>query len=392
MASSSEHHIIHLILGKPAHGESFTAEHYARAARLWREWRDSGVLRRDDAPAYYMYDCLFDDLVTGLPMCRHGVIGALKLSPFDAGDVLPHEEVFPGPLSDRERLLAATDAVFSLVFTLYDPPDTMVFDALHSVESEVVADYTDAQGTVHRVRRVSDPEALARTSEAFARQPLIIADGHHRYTAALGHAERTGRLGTNLPGARTIACAVNARCPGVRAYGTHRLFACGGKAPDLEALKPYASVTCIDASPGRQAVERLERTSTDKPTFVFATRDGLALVVIEEPAKLGELLPSLHPISRKQPLTLLHRVLIEKALGLTADHIDAAGGVSHSRDADEALGLVASGRFDLAILVRSPTVDEMVEVCAAGQRMPHKSTYFYPKLASGVTLYDLAEG
>ena len=395
MAASSPHHIIHLILGKPAPGTEFGADVYARAAETWRRWRREGVLRREPCPALYTYDIEFDDLRTGGRWTRRGIMGALRLVPFEDREVLPHEEVFPGPLSDRIRLLEATDAAFCTIFALYSDPLDEAGAALANAPSEPLLTCTDARGCVHRVRRVRHPGAVAAVREALRKGPIIIADGHHRYTAALEHARRKGRLTHDGTGARTLVCLSNTRDPGVRAYGTHRLFSGLGGPPNLDGLTAWARVERIDAEGGESLLSALDDASAADtsrvPAFVFLTSRGAFVVRIGKPEQCEGLLSAVHPVLRRQPLTLLHEVLLSHGLGLRADQLDAAGGVSHTRDADEALRLVRAGACDLAVLVKAPAGEDLSEVCSAGQRMPHKATYFYPKLLSGCVLMDLSE-
>ena len=394
MASSSPYHVIHLVLGKPAPGTQFGPEAYALAAETWRRWRREGVLRREPCPALYTYDIEFDDLRTGGRWTRRGIMGALRLVPFEEHEVLPHEAVFPGPLSDRIRLLEATDAVFSPIFALCSDPLDEAGAALDAAPSDPVFVCTDGQGCVHRVNRVVDSDAIAAACEALRRGPVIIADGHHRYTAALEYVRAKGRLGGGA-GARTLVCLSSTRDPGLRVYGTHRVFSGLGGSPDLSRLTVWASVERIDAADGESLLSALDAASAGGsvrvPAFVFLTTAGAFLVRIEKPEGCESVLSSVHPALRRQPLTLLHEVLIRHGLGLTDDQLDAAGGVSHTRSADEALRLVRAGACDLAVLVQAPSSEDLAEVCAAGQRMPHKATYFYPKLLSGCVLMDLSE-
>lgn len=384
MAATGPHHVIHLILGKPPAGGSFGDADYAEAARCWREWREAGALVHDAEPALYLYDCEFDDLVTGERVLRKGILGALALSPFEAGDVLPHEEIFAGPLADRSRLLEATDAAFSAILALADDADDAARQALEVGAPEPVFSCTDAQGVVHRVARVTEPGALAAAREALSRRPFVIADGHHRYTASLAHAARRGRAG-----ARCLACVINAHDPGVRAYGTHRLLSFGGAAPDLAPLSRVAEVTRL-ADDG-QALATHRQIAPRDCAFVFVTREGASLVSVTDPERALTHVSDLHPALRTLPLAVLHRGLLEGCLQTGSGDIDAAGGISHTRDAEHAIASVREGRFDLAVLVHSPALDQLFEVCAAGARMPHKSTFFHPKLLSGAALLDLAE-
>jgi uncharacterized protein (DUF1015 family) len=389
MAATSPYHVIHLILGKPEPGTSFTEEDYRRAADTWDEWREEKVLIREPRPVLYLYDIEFQDLVSGEPATRRGIVGTLKLEPFEAGVILPHEEVFPGPLSDRINLMRAADAIFSPIFGLHDDPGREAMGAIESSSPEPMFEVTDEDGCVHRVARIADPDAIAAYREALAGQQVILADGHHRYTAALEYARSKGRLGGDGAGARTMICLTASGDPGLRAYGTHRLFSGLGEAPSLEPLESVARITPLDSFDAATAVREVEAAPADRPTYVFVTRESLRKVVIEDPDALGRRLEGVSEDLYNESLTLLHRGLLPM-LSVGADDLDVAGGVTHCRDAGEALEAVRTGQFDMGIIVRAPGGAELTEICAAGERMPHKSTYFYPKLLSGCAFHDLS--
>lgn len=391
MAASSPYHVIHLILGKPAPGARFSDDDYAHAARRWCEWREEGILVHDGEPALYLYDCEFDDLLTGERVERKGVLGALRLTPFEEGSVLPHEEVFSAPLADRARLIRAADAGFSAILGLYDDPADEARRVLEAADPAPILEYLDPQGALHRLARVALPEALRGARDLLLRSPLIIADGHHRYTAQLDYARERERLGTDLPGGRCLACVINASDPGVRAYGTHRLFQCGGTPPDLAPLTRIASVTGLEGWDPRVALQALRAMGETACGYVFVTRAGMFRVLVEDPATLASLHPDTHPALRALPLTVLHRAVLTHGLGLSTDDLDADGGVSHTRDAADAIRWVRGARYDLAVLVNAPAMSDVFDICTAGQRMPHKSTFFYPKLMSGTAFYDLAQ-
>lgn len=390
LAEQSPYQVIHLILGKPAPDRAFGPDDYERAADTWNAWRREGVLIQEERPALYVYDIEFSDLVTGERVARRGVLGALKLEPFEKGIVRPHEEVFPGPLTDRISLMRACDAVLSPVFGLHDDPRGAASSELAAAACEPFLETLDSDGCLHRVRRVLDPDAIRAFCDSVSRQPITIADGHHRYTAALEYARRMGRLGGEGPGSRTMVCLTATDDPGLRAYGTHRMFAGLGGPPSLEPLRELAHVEPLGHMDAREAMEIVESAPVGQPTYVFATRDGLYRVCVEHPSRVEHLLDGVHEVLRSEGLTILHRALLVQ-LGLGTDAIDVTGGVSYTRDAAEALQSVRSGLHDLAVLVRAPGGEELATVCSAGQRLPHKSTYFYPKLLSGCVFLDLSE-
>lgn len=312
------------------------------AAERLHEWTRSGVLVRDERPAIWRIEEAFTG-PDGIRRTRHGLVARIRLEPYERGVVLPHERIFPGPTASRLRLLRATRAKLSPVLLLHDGAPAPAVERSPDLEAEL-------EGTTTRLWRIDDPDGI-RAAAATVSAPLVIADGHHRYDAALRyHAEE----GTRESG-RVLAVLVSREDPGLTIFPTHRVVA--GTVPELNG---EFRVSPVGGGP-REGLERLALVPRDHPGFVLVRPGEVVLAErTEAPAE---------PLERLD-VTAVDQLPLE--------------GVTYTPFLQEAESAVDDGRARAAFLVRAPTVAEVQAIARAGQTMPEKSTYFHPKLASGL--------
>ena len=319
------------------------------AAKLFAEWRREGVLtdETEDAVWWLRQDYEGPD---GVGRSRQGVVVSLGLEPYSSGIVLPHERTHAGPKATQLELLRATHASLSPIMLLYDDPAAGARHALEPlVGGEPLLSAQDGPST-NRLWRITDPDAIAAAQKALADQRLVIADGHHRYETALAfHQEQ----GTERSG-WTMAVLVNTHGEGLTIFPTHRVV---GRAP---ALDNGFRVTPVSGGP-QDALAVLDRVDHDHPAFVVYRGGESALV--EAP---GE-----HSLDT----AALDRLGLED--------------VTYTPRTEEAVALVDSGRAEAAFLLRPPTIEQVEAVALAGETMPQKSTYFYPKLFSGLLFHPV---
>jgi uncharacterized protein (DUF1015 family) len=356
----SPYNVVRLIL--PREAPRATA-----AARTLGEWIGSGVLIGDPAPSIYLYAQSFT-LADGSRHCRQGIICRLGLEDFARGVVLPHEHTLPGPKADRLAILRATGAYLSPIFGLYargaERPADLV--GLPATAAPIV-DVRDAGGDEHRLWRITDAEAIARVTEALAPEQVIIADGHHRYETGLAYRDERGGTGR---AASILACLANMEGEGIVILPTHRLVRGTLRlAPcDLERrLADCFSIEVLDGPP------RLPAGAID------CLLPGRRLRLRAKAAASAHLERLAAPI-RGLDVTLLHQLILEPILGLDGERLD------FTHDTAEAEAAVARGAAGAAFLLNPPTIAEIQAVCRAGELMPQKSTYFHPKLATGLVL------
>ena len=346
----SPYNVIRLILPEEA-------DRGAAAARTLREWVARGLLVRDPTPAVYLYSQRFS-LPDGTSRRRDGLLCRLRLEKFGAGIVRPHERTLPGPKADRLAILRATGANLSPIFGLYARPGEPV-RALVGALGEPVVDVNDW----HQLWRLTDPAVIARIEAALAPETIIIADGHHRYETALQY--RDEQRG-NEAAAYVLAYLANMEEEGVVILPTHRLVRGPLPARLEERLRETFEVEPLPAT--RRRAGEIDCVLPDR-----------RLRLRPRPAALARL-AALPAVLRTLDVELLHRAILAPILG-----VDAAV-LEFTHDDHEAADAVAAGHAAAAFLLNPPSIAAVRAVCLAGELMPEKSTYFYPKLATGLVL------
>jgi len=351
-------------------------EPYEHAARTFQAWQDEGVLVRDDEPALW---ALTQDYTTpdGEQKTRSGFFVKVKVEDYGPGRIRPHERTHPGPKEDRLRLTRATQANLSPIFSLYS--GTEAWDALAPATqaSEPFGTTTDDDGTVNRLWRVADPQTIETVQRALQGSELLIADGHHRYETARVYAQEAGTEEAGW----VLMCLVALEDPGLTVFPTHRLV----------------------KGRGLERYEALAHALREQFAIREATEDELSPPPVEGPPEFGYLdshfkkpfrltylgdppLPG--PLGQLDAAVLEH-VLLKGVLGLTDDDISHLNDFGYARDRRQAVDLVTSGEFDVAFLLRPTPVSQVREIATSGESMPPKSTYFFPKVPTGLIFSPL---
>ncbi len=389
--AASPYNLVRIILAKKELGDDENRNVYTRAADSLRAWRRQGILRPDDAPALYSYTQEFR--LEGRTHTRRGFIGLGQIEPYAAGVVFRHEQTLSGPKLDRLNLLRSTSAHFGQLFMLYSDQGGEVDSCLAS-DSPPAIEVTDEYGVVHRVWAVSDPARIRAVQRTMGDKKLVIADGHHRYETALAYRdERRARSGVadgQQPYDRVMMTFVNLEAPGLVILPTHRV---------VRGLPHFEAGEMVRVARTFFAVEDI--TSHFDPEHPTAALDaavpGTALLAVTKgnkfllraPAEATH--PALAGLSRMQTeldVVRLHKVLLESVLGLTEQSIREQKNIEYLRDPREAVARVQAGA-DVAFLIRPARVQQVRDLAFAGEVMPQKSTDFYPKLLSGLTIYAL---
>ena len=336
----------------------------AAAARTLREWLDARVLVADAEPALYVYSQRFT-LPDGRALVRDGVICRLRLEDFSSGVVRPHERTFPGPKADRLALMRATGAYLSPIFGLYARAGESLRNLLGPLGGPAL-DVTDAAGESHTLWRVTDAEQIDRFRAALAPETIYIADGHHRYETGLAYRNELGGGGDS---AWIMACLVNMEEEGLVILPTHRLV----RAP--RRVDPAALAAVLE---GAFAVEVLREPGTRPAGTIDLVLPERCLRLRATPGAASRLAAA-PAVVRSLEVTVLRDALLAP-LGIRAEEL------AFTHDDAEALAAVAAGEATAAFLVNPPSMETVREVCHAGEVMPEKSTYFYPKLADGLVM------
>ena len=377
LAARSPHNVVEIDLPE---GD----DPYARAAELFEQWQMDGVLTRDREPALWALTQTYR-APGGGERVRHGFFCRVRITDYGPGKIRPHERTHPAAKEDRLRLMRSTRANLSPIFSLYDDPAGEAWSALASAtESPPWSEVTDDDGTVHRLWRIPDPAAIAGVQAALADTELLIADGHHRYETARTYAQEIGGQGDHN---YVLMCLVSMSDPGLTVFPTHRVV---GKLEDdrrarlEEELQRDFEVDEIDA---RQVVPEGEN---GVPTYGYLDRSGRSLRLrLGSPPAVDRALADHSPSYRRLDTAVLEKLVLEDALGLTEEDISHQHGLAYARDLDQARELLGSGDYEVAFLLRPTPIEQVQAVAQAGETMPPKSTYFYPKLLSGLLFNPL---
>lgn len=377
------HNIIRLEL--PREG----ADPYAEAGKTVKEWCEDGTLVRDDDAAFYVYDIDFD--VNGERKNVTGLLAAVEISPFSEGVVLPHEWTLSKAKTDRLNLMKATGFNFSDIYSLYQADTKAILDAV--MQTAPITDLVDEDGLRHRLWAITDADTIKAIEATFDGVKLYIADGHHRYETALNY--KNYRIENNIPVAgadRVMMMLVDMAHPGLVVFPTHRLLR------DLPAFDVDALLSKCEAD---FAVER-ELSLADaeaklaaayddgkKAFVVYAGGDNASLLTLTNESLMDTLLPDESPVSRQLDVNVLHTAILERLLGIDKENMAQQINLTYTRIEEEAIAGVQNGTYQCAILLNPTRVSEIQGVAAAGEKMPQKSTYFYPKLITGLTMNQL---
>jgi uncharacterized protein (DUF1015 family) len=390
LAAQDPHNVVRLILPE---GEGDAK--YAEAARLLESWRSEGALFRDDEPAFYRYDQSFVAPGDGVKRTRRGFLALVKLVPFSDGVVLPHERTLSGPKEDRLKLFRATRTNLSPGFMLYRDPLRALDAPLAS--AKVITQLTTADGVSHELAKVRDREAIRAIVRGVAQSSLLIADGHHRYETALRYAQETDETsGVRDAGAEHrwfMVFLANGDDPELVVFPTHRhvhgLPSFDYAATLARAERLFSVRRLADGATAAAARDALRGLSSS----VAACGKGgeIAILTLRADAALASH-PTLGPLPevlRRTDVALLHAGLLEDVLGITPQAQAAKTNLWYPQDADLALARVRRGEGDVLFLMNATPVADVRAVAEAGHVMPQKSTFFYPKVWTGLTIHTL---
>jgi uncharacterized protein (DUF1015 family) len=382
----SPYNAIHLDLNQ-------TLEPYTGAARAFREWMDRGVLMRDPVPALYCYVQEFA-LKDGIPRRRVGIFAALRLEEFSSHVVRPHERTFEHAKQDRLALLRACQVHLSPIFFLYSRPGWSVEQVLAPgrTAAPLIA-MTDDQQVAHRLWQITDQHAIAEVAAGLASESLIIADGHHRYETALRYRQEMagqGHANEDAPFNYVLAYLTNAQEDGVVILPTHRLVN-EVLLPPAQALRTVLHrdfrISLFPLSDSAAFLQALRTPGPDRRIgCVLAGAGHYWLLSFTE--RITRTLSVSAPL-RDLDVTVLHELIFQQFLGLTPDLQQQK--VAYTIDEEEALRRVAARQSQAAFLLNPTTFAQIAQACEAGETMPQKSTYFFPKLPTGLVFLPTRE-
>ena len=333
-----------------------TSDPYQDAKQTLDEWLRDGTLYFDAAPAFYIYEAAFT-AQDGVCRVLRGLTGAMELSHFSEGTVLPHEYTLSKDRADRERLMAQTGCQFSPIYGLFNDPEESVAALLRPFLAQPPElSFTMPDGVTHSLRTVSDTEVCEKLTQLFSDKKIYIADGHHRYETLLHLREEMGTPN------HAMIFLTDMNGDGIDIRATHRV---------LSAMTAYDEVSVL------RALEKDFYFSNDG-VYCWVTGSGRYRFTPRRP--FGE----------SSTVAVLHRDILEPVFGIDAENMAAGETLTYTRSAEEAIALVQTGQAQCAFLLPPPQMSELRQTVLSGEKMPQKSTYFFPKIITGLFMRKFA--
>ncbi len=394
--------MIRLILGKVFPEDTEYNNRYTRAAEFFHSWLEERLLTQDRDPAFYVTE--IDFRMNGEVRTRLGFLAVVGLERFEKGIIRPHEKTFSATNVDRLRLIEASRANFSPIFSLFSDRDNQILGLLREAVEPLRPDldFEDLKGYRHRLWRVTDGNIHKEIGKKLADRPVYIADGHHRYGTALEYRDRIKSrhptLAPNDPCHFVMMCLTSMQDPGLALRPVHRVV-CDVKKGTVEGFvrkaRAYFDIETLDLDIGRPDRRQIEQaslrelmTGTNSTVIGAALRDDKSFHVLRvktgmRDRLLGQEIPE--PL-RKLDVTMVTKVVLEKILGLNGAALDDERSILYPSTVEEALDAVYRGGCSLALILNPTRLNEVQEVSDAGLIMPRKSTYFYPKVMDGLVI------
>ena len=357
------------------------ADAYKRAAETFRGWVSSGKLVQDEEPCFYAYEQTF--MIEGRTLQRTGLVALVKLEPLGRS-ILPHEKTHPKAKQDRLELLSAVKADIEQIFLIADDRESLVDEVLERVKQPAneVLMFTDPDNVRHRLFRIPRESDITAVTKHLAGKKALIADGHHRYETALKYSQQMDE--ENGPGAHdyVLATIVNSRDPGLVMLPTHRLI-------------HSVDESLINSLQGKLTGKFEIEPVADKATLMgnIEGREGCGVMGFWFPRKRSGFVATLKPeFCTQDPMerldvAILHRYVLEEALGITPEMQERKEKVEFVKGTEEAFKIAERSGYQLLCLLTPASIPEVMEAAETGRMLPHKATYFYPKLWSGLIVY-----
>src|SRR5450631_4082449 len=397
--ASSPYSLVRIILGKRSANDNPADNPYTRAAAHFGDWRRQGVFVQDPRPSLYRYTQQFPAAGGKGQLERHGFIALGKVEDYAAGVVFRHEQTLAKPKADRLDLLRATRAHFGQIFMLYSGAGKVdaLLDPAAAPDKHTDIEVTDEYDVVHRVWKISDASVIASVQEQMRDRKLIIADGHHRYETALTYRDErrsAADTGSGIPAPydSVMMTFVDMDRPGLVILPTHRLVfglpSFSAEHFQAEAMK-FFNVEEVDAGINAASATVILQKAGQAGTALFAVAAERAFL-LHSPKAIGtSLFGDLSLRQQALDVVQLHKCLLEHVLNISEDAIRNQENISYCRDAAEALAQVHSGKVQVVLLMNPVRMQQVRDIALAGDVLPQKSTDFYPKLLSGLTIYAL---
>jgi uncharacterized protein (DUF1015 family) len=404
--AASPFNLIPIEKGRVLPGDSSETNVYTRAAAKLNEWISSGILVKDPVPTVYAYSQDYAAPGTNTRRVRRGFIALGRVEDYAAEIVFRHERTLTAPKADRLELLRHTHAQTGLLFMLYDEPSKQIDSMLEMISrTPATVELKDEYGVIHQLWTITDAGSIRRIAAAMAAQKLIIADGHHRYETALAFRDecraRASEANPDAPYEFAMMALFNTHSSGLTILPTHRVIrnvanfdfakfrAQASRYFDWYGYPFYSQEERAGAY--EDFLRDLERQRVRHAIGVYGGGGAFYLFVLKRNTDFAQVLPDVSEAQRELDVVLLHRLLIEKCLGITAEAVTGEQHISYERDMSAAIAAVDGGEAQVAFLLNAVRVRQVAEIALGGDVLPQKSTDFYPKLLSGLVIYRIED-
>lgn len=357
------------------------AADYEAAANRQNSWIENEILKQDDKDTIYIYEEDFE--VAGKRYSFRGIVCRVKLYHFSENVVLPHEETLNGAKEDRFRLMTATGSNFSQIYSLYHDDGSTAATVAENSSSAAEIEFTDGDGVTHRMWRITDDAEISKLCAQFADRKLYIADGHHRYETALRYRDSVGHAGASD---YVMMFLINMDNSGLVVFPTHRII--NGldsfdTAAVLDGCREDFEVLAVEKADIQPMLDK--KYAENKKAFGFYDGKNAYLLTLRDTAVMEKVLPNASKALRELDVSVLHSLLLERILKIDKENMANQKNLTYTRSADEAFAAAEAGA-DACFILNPTRVEEIAAVSQAGEKMPQKSTYFYPKLITGLVM------
>ncbi len=393
--------IIRLILGMEYPEDSTAENKYTRAKNFFYSWLKNNILVYEDQPSIYFYTQEYKLKDNSSVKVRHGFISLVKLEDFSQGIICPHEQTLSAPKKDRLELMRNCEANFSQIFGLYEDKSFIMENELsHIYKNEPTINIVDHEGTVNKLWKISDTETINKITILMSKKTIVIADGHHRYETALNYRNERKENNPNHTGNEpynyVMFMLVNIDDPGLIILPTHRLI---HNLPEiniamfLEKLSEFFIVTRLktEDNPESTIINRMEEIGKNKHVFgLYTEKNEYYLLVLKDDKALERY--SDHSKSKawkELDVAILHNLIIEQFLDINHHHLKDGKHIVYNHNFNECVEKIKNKEFQLVLFLNPTRSNQVMEISGHGELMPQKSTYFYPKLLSGLVINRL---
>ncbi len=394
LEARSEYNFVKLILANDSTDLNDENNRYNQALKNYKNWLEEKVLVKNEKPCILYLIQNYEK--NGKKVTRKGFIARNRIEDFASKNILPHEYTMGGPKEDRLNITKKCKANFSQVFLVYSDPEKQIENAIDYTQKPFI-DVTDDLGVQNIVYKIEDEKTIALIEKVLSDKTCLIADGHHRYETAMNYRNFINAPDENDPTKYVMSYFTNLE-DDLLIFPTHRILTRSIDSTDLlEKVKKYFDVEEISFDSQNKSkmksklLEEIEKSSKERISMGLYLKNVNKFYLLKLRENVNEILDEykVPEVLKTLDLIVLHKVLISKELGYTQEEQMAQDGILYIKQEDEAFDMIDSGKAEASFIMAYPKIQDIKRISEAGERMPQKSTYFYPKLLSGIVINPL---